>query len=68
MPAYVPANPEAAVAPHVEHRLRPLSPPATGLLGLLLARYEPGAPVPATYGDAFDVLVKHGKGLFGLSD
>ncbi|WP_394771227.1 alkaline phosphatase family protein [Lacisediminihabitans sp.] len=68
VPAYVPANPEAGLAPHLEHRLRPLSPPASGLLGLLLARYEPGAPVPATYGDAYDVLVKHGKGLFGIAD
>jgi phospholipase C len=68
VPAYVPANPESAAAPHIEHRLRPLSPPASGLLGLLLARYEPGAPVPATYGDAFDALVKHGTGLFGVSD
>ena len=33
-----------------------------------LARYEPGADVPQTYGEAYDALVKHGKGLFGDRD
>lgn len=67
-PQYVPPNPEDVPAPHEQHKHRPLSTPAQGLLGLLLARYEPNAPVPKTYGDAYDVLVKHGKGLFGESD
>ena len=67
-PAYVPPNPEAVPAPHEEHKHRPLSTPAKGLLGLLLARYEPDRAVPETYGDAYDVLVKHGKGLFGVRD
>ncbi len=67
-PQFVPPNPEDVPAPHEEHKHRPLSNPAQGLLGLLLARYEPNAPVPQTYGDAYDVLVKHGKGLFGDRD
>jgi phospholipase C len=67
-PQYTPPNPESVPKPHEEHKHRPLSTPAQGLLGLLLARYEPHAPVPATYGEAYDVLVAHGKGLFGLRD
>jgi len=67
-PAYVPPNPEDVPAPHEEHKHRPLSTPAQGLLGILLAKYEPNLPVPQTYGDAYDVLVKHGKGLFGVRD
>jgi phospholipase C len=67
-PAYIPPNPESVPKPHEEHKHRPLSTPAQGLLGLLLARYEPNADVPQTYGDAYDALVKHGKGLFGDRD
>jgi phospholipase C len=68
-PAYTPKNPEDVPKPHdAKHKHRPLSAPAQGLLGLLLAKYEPSLPVPATYGDAYDVLVKHGKGLFGNRD
>ena len=67
-PAFIPANPEAVPQPHEEHKHRPLSAPAQGLLGLLVAKYEPGIELPDTYGEAFDVLVKHGKGLFGDRD
>ena len=67
-PQYVPPNPEAVPGPDAAHKARPLSAPAEGLLGLLLARYEPDAPVPKTFGDAYDVLVKHGRGLFGDLD
>jgi phospholipase C len=67
-PAYVPPNPESVPAPQVQFKSRPLSPPAEGLLGLLLAKYEPGAPTPRTYEDAYTVLVKHSQGLFGVSD
>jgi phospholipase C len=67
-PQYTPPNPESGPAPHEEHKHRPLSPPAEGLLGLLLAKYEPDRAVPKTFGDAYDVLVKHGKGLFGVRD
>ena len=67
-PQYAPPNPEGVPEPQEKHKHRPLSSPAKGLLGLLLAKYEPDRPVPETYGDAYDVLVKHGKGLFGLRD
>jgi phospholipase C len=66
---YVPRNPESTRrAPSERDRRRPLTAPGKGLLGLLLARYEPGAPVPETFGDAYDVLTKHGRGLFGDRD
>ncbi|PPF64006.1 hypothetical protein C5E11_04640 [Clavibacter michiganensis] len=68
-PAYVPPNPEANPRSDKEKdRKRPLTPPALGLIGILLARYEPDAPVPDNYADAYDVLVKHGFGLFGVRD
>jgi phospholipase C len=67
-PQYMPPNPEDVPAPHQEHKARPLSTPAQGLLGLMLAKYDPTMPVPKTYGDAYDVLVKHGEGLFGVRD
>ena len=67
-PQYVPDNPEAVPAPAHEHKHRPLSTPARGLLGLLLARYAPDEPVPETFGDAYEVLYKHGNGLFGIRD
>lgn len=68
-PSYVPPNPEGrAVKPENRDRDRPLSAPALGLIGLLLSRYEPGAPIPTSYGSAYDVLKKHGEGLFGVRD
>ena len=66
--SYVPPNPEATGKPHEVHRSRPLTPPAQGLLGLLLAKYDPLAPVPNNYADAYAALVKHGTGLFGVRD
>lgn len=64
-----PPNPEAVAESTVDsHRARPLTSPARGLLGLLLAHEDPSAPVPATYGDAYDALMKHGQGLFGTTD
>ncbi len=67
-PAFIPSNPEAVPQPHEEHKNRPLSAPAQGLLGLLVAKYEPDLELPDTYGEAYDVLVKHGRGLFGDRD
>lgn len=67
-PQFAPANPEAEPQPHEEHKHRPLSTPARGLLGLLLARYAPTETLPNTYGEAYDMLVTHGKGLFGVRD
>ncbi len=67
-PSYLPPNPESVPAPQERYKHRPLSTPAQGLLGVLLAKYEPTADLPDTYGEAYDVLVKHGKGLFGVRD
>ena len=67
-PMYVPPNPHENE--HIDlqdgaHKQKPLSPPGRGLLGLLLAKYAPaGAPEPETYAEAYDVLQKHGLGLF----
>jgi len=66
-PQYLPPNPQAE-DPHPgnAHKDKPLSPPAEGLLGLLLARYgNPDHIDPKTYGDAYEVLKKYGEGLFG---
>lgn len=67
---YVAKNPEAGRTKPTDaaHRDRPLTAPALGLIGLLLAKYEPKAALPRTYGDAYDVLQKHGQGLFGVRD
>lgn len=66
---YVPTNPESSRKPPSDRdRDRPLTAPGMGLLGLLLAKYDPGAPVPKTFGDAYDVLTEHGHGLFGDRD
>ncbi|MDR5699911.1 alkaline phosphatase family protein [Agromyces aerolatus] len=65
-PQYLPPNPQAE-APHPAHvhKDKPLSPPAKGLLGLLIAKYGDGEPEPETYADAYELLHKHGVGLFG---
>lgn len=66
-PQYTPPNPEAD-APHPgdAHRTAPLSPPARGLLGMLIAKYGDGSePDPQTYGEAYELLQKYGTGLFG---
>jgi phospholipase C len=64
-----PPNPEAVSGKTAKaHEKRPLTSPARGLLGLLMARYARDAPVPKTYGDAYDALVTYGDGLFGTRD
>lgn len=68
-PAYVPPNPENSAHPATAHPDRPLSPPANGLIGLLLERYgtpEERANPPQTFADAYELLQKHGEGLFGV--
>ncbi len=68
-PSYVPPNPEAQPPSLANKDLRrPLTSPGIGLLGMLLAKYEPNAPVPQNYADAYAALQKHGIGLFGVSD
>ncbi|MWB97394.1 alkaline phosphatase family protein, partial [Agromyces seonyuensis] len=67
VPQYVPANPEAG-SPHPGESTPdlPLSPPAKGLLGLLIAKYgAEDEPEPETYADAYRLLREHGMGLFG---
>jgi len=65
-PQYLPPNPEAAAPdPTNAHKDKPLSPPAKGLLGLLIARYGHGEPEPETYADAYNLLHSYGEGLFG---
>jgi len=62
---YVPPNPEAS-GPTGTSTHHPLTDPAVGLLSMLLAKYgQPGDPIPATYGDAVELLDKHGRELFG---
>jgi phospholipase C len=66
-PQYIPPNPQTE-APHPAHahKDKPLSPPARGLLGLLLAKYgAPDAEEPETYADAYELLHRYGVGLFG---
>ena len=67
---YVPANPEEsdASAAASKHKHRPLTAPARGLMGLLLARFSPGVKAPETYGEAYDAIVNYGAGLFGTYD
>jgi phospholipase C len=66
-PQYIPPNPQNE-APHPAHahKDKPLSPPARGLLGLLLAKYgTPDDEEPETYADAYELLHRYGVGLFG---
>ncbi|SIN72322.1 alkaline phosphatase family protein [Agromyces cerinus] len=66
-PQYVPPNDEEHPPSDADRTsTRPLSPPAQGLLGLLLAKYgEPGEKQPETYAEAYELLHKYGDGLFG---
>ncbi|MBL3701067.1 alkaline phosphatase family protein [Leucobacter luti] len=66
-PAYVPPNAEAHPADADPDRQ--LSPPARGLIGLLLHEYgtpEERAHPPQTFGAAYKLLTKYGAGLFGV--
>ncbi|UOQ57703.1 hypothetical protein MUN78_02325 [Leucobacter allii] len=65
-PSYVHPNPEAH--PARAHASRPLSPPAHGLIGLLIHHFgtaDEQASPPQTFGDAYEMLLKYGTGLFG---
>jgi phospholipase C len=62
---YVPPNPESS-SPTGTSAQHQLTEPAVGLLSMLLAKYgQPGDPLPTTYGDAAELLEKHGRELFG---
>ncbi|WP_280116161.1 alkaline phosphatase family protein [Leucobacter coleopterorum] len=67
-PAYVPPNPEVGPHPADAAPDRPLSPPARGLIGLLIelfGTFEEKSHPPQPFGEAYRVLTKYGKGLFG---
>lgn len=63
-------NPEEddAAASATTHKHRPLTAPAQGLTGLLLARFNPGSKAPTTYAEAYEALTRFGDGLFGTYD
>ena len=67
---YVGRNPEEddATSSATKHKHRPLTAPAVGLTGLLLARYNPGSKPPKTYGEAYEAVTRYGSGLFGVYD
>ncbi|MBP1325636.1 phospholipase C [Leucobacter exalbidus] len=68
-PSFVPPNPEASEHPAKSHPNRPLSPPAKGLIGLIVEKYgtaDEKAHPPETFKAAYDMLVKYGTGLFGV--
>jgi phospholipase C len=66
-PAYVPPNPESRGKPYDEGADdRPLSPPGVGLMAMLAAKYASAdTKVPKTYREAYELVDRHGKGLFG---
>ena len=66
--SFVPPNPE--VHPAMVEKARPLSPPAHGLIGLLIHLYgtpEEKEHPPETFEAAYEALVKYGTGLFGVN-
>lgn len=66
---YVARNPEESPgAAASTHKNLPLTAPARGLMGLLLARFNPGGKAPTTYGEAFEAISTHGSDLFGTTD
>ncbi len=66
-PAYVPPNPESRGLPFAAGADdRPLSPPGVGLMALLVAKYgEEGEKEPKSYREAYEMVNRRGKGLFG---
>ncbi|MGO2746109.1 alkaline phosphatase family protein [Microbacterium sp.] len=69
-PSFTPDNPEETPAhPAHAHADKPLTPPARGLLGLLLVRAGlPESQQPQTFIEAYNLLHAEGKGLFGAPD
>jgi len=47
---------------------RPAAAPSSDLLSVLLGKFEPGTAAPADPSTAYEVLVEHGHGLFGIRD
>lgn len=68
-PQYVPKNPESSDPVPKGDDDRPLSPPGSGLMAMMVAKYgNPGDPVPRTYREAFNYIQQKGLGLFGNPD
>ncbi|MGN6326001.1 alkaline phosphatase family protein [Pseudolysinimonas sp.] len=67
-----PSSWPVAVAPRVPvpptSAAHPPTSTALGMLGLVLARFDPGAPRPVDLASAADTLADHGAGLFGTLD
>ncbi len=65
-PQYVPPNPEAGGPFSTAAARTSLTPPALSLLGMLASRFGlPATPRPETFGEAYDLLQRYGRGLFG---
>jgi phospholipase C len=65
-PQYVPPNPEARDPFTPAEARMPLSPPALSLMGVLAAKAGlPEDERPQTFGEAYDLLQRFGKDLFG---
>jgi phospholipase C len=65
-PQYVPPNPDARGPFTAAQARTPLTPPALSLLGMLAAKHGlPTDEKPTTFGDAYEMLQRAGKGLFG---
>ncbi|MCU1530285.1 MAG: hypothetical protein JWP75_4048 [Frondihabitans sp.] len=55
-------------APLAVARSQPPTPTGLGILGVVLARFEPDATAPVSVSSAFDTLSDRGRGLFGTQD
>ena len=65
-PQWLPANPEAQAPYPGGDDDRPLSPPGVGLVGMLTAHFGGDeTKIPRTYREAYELIDKHGRGLFG---
>lgn len=65
-PQYVPPNPEANGPFTKTVAQTPLTPPGLALMGLLTEKFGlPSDKKPQTFGEAYEMLQRVGKGLFG---
>ncbi|MBV6478265.1 MAG: Phospholipase C 1 [Ignavibacteria bacterium] len=65
-PQFVPPNPESHGPFSPEVSKIPLTPPALALLGMLTEKFGlPSDKKPTTFGEAYEILQRIGKGLFG---
>ena len=66
-PLYVPKNPESEIRSTRGQHEDVRSPrPASVWSSMLIAKYgAPGEKIPATYKEAYEVIQKYGRGVFG---